>query len=156
MDSEPKYERLDDGSRPPKKLPKSSVKRIEDLLKQGSPVKEAAKLTAVEPKAVVEIRNQLQDSGQLDVLMFKKKTANRLASFVDKSLQRLDEEVENIPIGQLMLSAAIALDKLDKIVDPTPSVQIKAELRISADDINKLLDPNAGVIDVTPKDGSEK
>ncbi|CAB5238237.1 hypothetical protein UFOVP144_29 [uncultured Caudovirales phage] len=156
MDTDPKYKRNDDGVRPAKKLPKSSIKRIEDLLKQGSPVKEAAKLTAVEPKAVVEIKNQLQDSGQLDVLAFKRKTANRLASFVDKSIQRLDEEVENIPIGQLMLSTAIALDKLDKLVDPTPTVNIKAELRISADDINRLLDPSAGAIDITPPDSTVK
>jgi hypothetical protein len=156
MDTDPKFERLDDGTRPAKKLPKSSVKRIEELLKQGNPVRDTAKLAAVEPKAVTEIKNQLQDSGQLDVLAFKRKTATRLASFIDKSIQRLDEEVENIPVGQLMLSTAIAIDKFDKLVDPTPTVNIKAELRISADDINRLLDPSMGAIDITPLDGSAK
>lgn len=148
MDTDPKFERLD-GTDPQagKKLPKHTVKRIEQLLKQGTPSSDTAKMVAVEPKVVSEIRNNLQDTGQLDVLAFKRKTAHRLASFIDKSTQRLEAEVDGIPLGQLMLSTAIAIDKLDKLVDPTPSVNIKAELRISADDINKLLDTKGMVID---------
>jgi hypothetical protein len=153
MDTDPKFERLD-GTNPEagKKLPKHTVKRIEQLLKQGTAPADTAKMTAVEPRIVGEIRNNLQDTGQLDVLAFKRKTAHRLASFVDKATERLENEVDGIPLGQLMLSAAIAIDKLDKLVDPTPTVNIKAELRISADDINKLLDTKSLIIDAEPVD----
>ncbi len=148
MDTDPKFQRLD-GTDPEagKKLPKHTVKRIEQLLKQGTAPSDTAKMTAVEPRIVGEIRNNLQDTGQLDILAFKRKTAHRLASFVDKATERLEAEVNGIPLGQLMLSAAIAIDKLDKLVDPTPTVNIKAELRISADDINKLLDTRSLIID---------
>ena len=105
---------------------------------------------AADPDTVREMRNNLADSGQLDMLAFKRRTAARLASFIDKSLQRLDAEVDDIPIGQLMLPTAIAIDKMDKLVDPTPTVQVKAELRISADDINKLLGFGGPIIDVIP------
>lgn len=153
MDTDPKFERLD-GTNPEagKKLPKHTVKRIEQLLKQGTAPSDTAKMTAVEPKVVTEIRNNLQDTGQLDVLAFKRKTAHRLASFVGKATERLEQEVDGIPLGQLMLSTAIAIDKLEKLVDPTPSVNIKAELRISADDINKLLDTKGLIIDAEPVD----
>ena len=62
-------------------------------------------------------------------------------------MDRLDSEVENIPISQLMLPTAIAIDKLNNLTEATAVVTIKAELRISADDINKMLSPN--IIDVT-------
>lgn len=151
MDSEPKYERMDTTSPGAgAKLPKATKKRIESLLKQGTPPTETAKLVAADPDTVREMRNNLADSGQLDMLAFKRRTAARLASFIDKSLQRLDNEVDDIPIGQLMLPTAIAIDKMEKLVDPTPTVQVKAELRISADDINKLLGFGGPIIDVTP------
>jgi hypothetical protein len=132
------------------KLPKATKKRIESLLKQGTPPAETAKLVAADPDTVREMRNNLADAGQLDMLAFKRRTAARLASFIDKSLQRLDNEVDDIPIGQLMLPTAIAIDKMEKLVDPAPTVQVKAELRISADDINKLLGFGSPVVDVTP------
>lgn len=151
MDSEPKYERMDNTSPGAgAKLPKATKKRIESLLKQGTPPAETAKLVAADPDTVREMRNNLADAGQLDMLAFKRRTAARLASFIDKSLQRLDNEVDDIPIGQLMLPTAIAIDKMEKLVDPAPTVQVKAELRISADDINKLLGFGSPVVDVTP------
>lgn len=151
MDSEPKYERLD--STPANagaKLPPATKKRIETLLKQGTPPAETAKLVATDPNMVREIKNNLADAGQLDLLAFKRRTAARLASFIDKSLARLDNEVDDIPVSQLMLPTAIAIDKMEKLVDPTPTVQVKAELRISADDINKLLGFGGPIIDVNP------
>jgi hypothetical protein len=152
MDSEPKYERLNSTSPGAgNKLPKPARKKIESLLKQGVPPAETAKLVAADPGVVREMRNNMADNGQLDMLAFKRRTAARLASFIDKSLQRLDNEVDDIPIGQLMLPTAIAIDKIEKLVDPTPTVQVKAELKISADDINKLLGFGGPVIDVDPQ-----
>lgn len=157
MDTDPQYERLDNTPKEAgNKLPPATKKRIETLLKQGVAPVEASKLVAVNPDMVRDIRNNLQDSGQLDILSFKRRTAARLASFIDKGLTRLDAEVDNIPIGQLMLSAAIAIDKLDKVTDATPTVNVKAELKISADDINRLLDIRNGVIDVNSLPQAEK
>jgi hypothetical protein len=150
MDTDPQYERLDDTPKEAgRSLPPATKKRIESLLKQGTAPAETARLVAVDRETVSGIRNNLADSGQLDMLAFKRRTAARLASFIDKGLNRLDEEVDNIPIGQLMLSAAIAIDKLDKVTDAAPTVNIKAELKISADDINKLLGYGP-IIDIQP------
>jgi len=150
MDTNPKFERLGGNENAGKKLTKPTKKRIESLLKQGTSPAETSRLVAVDRDTVSEIRNNLADTGQLDILAFKRRTAQRLASFIDKGIARLDDEVDSIPIGQLPLATAIAIDKIEKLVDPTPSVNIKAELKISADDINKLLDINSLVIDVTP------
>jgi hypothetical protein len=151
MDTDPQYERLDDTPKEAgRTLPPATKKRIETLLKQGVAPAETAKLVAVEGDVVRGIRNNLQDSGQLDLLAFKRRTAARLASFIDKGLNRLDSEVDTIPIGQLMLSAAIAIDKLEKVTDAAPTVNVKAELKISADDINKLLGYGP-IIDVPPE-----
>lgn len=148
MDLEPKHERLagkvgDAGS----KLPKPAKKKAEKLLQNGVPPSEVAALTGVDRHVVADIRKNLEDEGKLDILAFKRRTAARLASFIGKAVERLDSEVENIPIGQLMLPTAIAIDKLNGLSEATPTVNIKAELRISADDINRMLSPT--VIDVS-------
>jgi hypothetical protein len=148
MDLEPKHERLagkagDAGS----KAPKPAKKKAEKLLQNGVPPSEVAALTGVDRHVVADIRKNLEDEGKLDILAFKRRTAARLASFIGKAVERLDSEVENIPIGQLMLPTAIAIDKLNGLTEATPTVNIKAELRISADDINKMLSPT--IIDVT-------
>jgi hypothetical protein len=150
MDTDPKFKRLNKNAGAGKNLPKPTKKRIEALLKQGMPPAETSKLVAVDHGTVKDIQNNLADSGQLDVLAFKRRTAMRLASFIDKGLARLDDEVSDINLGQLPLATAIALDKLTGLVDQSPVVQIKAELKISADDINRLLDINNLTIDVTP------
>lgn len=148
MDLEPKNERLagkvgDAGM----KSPKPAKKKAEKLLQNGVPPAEVAALTGIDKGVVADIRKNLEDEGKLDVLAFKRRTAARLASFIGKAVDRLDSEVENIPISQLMLPTAIAIDKLNNLTEATPVVTIKAELRISADDINKMLSPN--IIDVT-------
>jgi hypothetical protein len=152
MDTDPKFERINSKPNAGNSLPKPTKKRIETLLKQGMPAAETSKLVAVDPGTVKDIQNNLADSGQLDVLAFKRRTAMRLASFIDKGLARLDDEVQDMPIGQLPLATAIALDKLVGLVDQTPVVNVKAELRISAEDINKLLDINRMTIDITPSE----
>lgn len=147
MDLEPKNERLagkagDAGS----KQPKPAKKKAEKLLQNGVPPAEVAALTGIDKSVVADIRKNLEDEGKLDILAFKRRTAARLASFIGKAVDRLDSEVENIPISQLMLPTAIAIDKLNNLTEASAVVTIKAELRISADDINKMLNPD--IIDV--------
>jgi hypothetical protein len=148
MDLEPKHERLAGKAGDAGKMaPKPAKKKAEKLLQNGVPPSEVAALTGVDRHVVSDIRKNLEDEGKLDILAFKRRTAARLASFIGKAVERLDSEVENIPIGQLMLPTAIAIDKLNGLTEATPTVNIKAELRISADDINKMLSPT--IIDVT-------
>ena len=148
MDLEPKHERLAGKAGDAGKMaPKPAKKKAEKLLQNGVPPAEVAALTGMDRHVVSDIRKNLQDEGKLDILEFKRRTAARLASFIGKAVERLDSEVENIPIAQLMLPTAIAIDKLNGLSEATPTVNIKAELRISADDINKMLSPT--IIDVT-------
>lgn len=152
MDTDPVYERLNKNVEKPGSGMKRGMKnKIAALLKDGTSSADVQRLTGTAPATVKEIRQELQDTGQLDALAFKRRTAMRLAGFIDKATERLNNEVDNIPIGQLMLSTAIGIDKLEKLVDPTPTVQVKAELKISADELNKMLSMNADIIDVTPK-----
>ena len=147
MDLTPKQERLV-GKSPGAgdKLPKPAKKKAQKLLQEGVKPSEVAALTGMDKHTVSDIRKNLEDEGKLDVLAFKRRTAARLAAFIGKAVDRLDSEVDNIPISQLMLPTAIAIDKFNTLSEINPTVTVKAELRISADDINKML--NANVIDV--------
>lgn len=147
MDLTPKQERLV-GKSPGAgdKLPKPAKKKAEKLLQQGIKPSEVAALTGMDKHTVSDIRKNLEDDGKLDILAFKRKTAARLASFIGKAVDRLDSEVDSIPISQLMLPTAIAIDKFNGLSEVAQTVVVKAELRISADDINKML--NTNVVDV--------
>lgn len=147
MDLTPKQERLV-GKSPGAggKLPKPAKKKAEKLLQEGIKPSEVAALTGMDKHTVSDIRKNMEDDGKLDILAFKRKTAARLASFIGKAVERLDSEVDSIPISQLMLPTAIAIDKFNGLSEVAQTVVVKAELRISADDINKMLSGN--VIDV--------
>jgi len=152
MDTDPVYERLNKTTEKPGSGMKRGMKnKIAALLKDGNNSTDVQRLTGVSAPTVKEIKQELLDSGQLDALAFKRRTAMRLAGFIDKATERLNNEVDNIPIGQLMLSTAIGIDKLEKLIDPTPTVQVKAELKISAEELNKMLSMSSDIIDVTPK-----
>lgn len=151
MDLTPKQERLV-GKSPGAgdKLPKPAKKKAEKLLQEGVKPSEVAALTGMDKHTVSDIRKNLEDEGKLDVLAFKRKTAARLASFIGKAVDRLDSEVDSIPISQLMLPTAIAIDKFNGLSEIAPAVTVKAELRISADDINKMLSANIVDVDSLP------
>lgn len=148
MDLEPKQERLvPRAKRPGKNTQKTCVNKVKNLLGEGMNNAEVARLTGADKEMVRDMRAKLEDEGKLDVLAFKRRTAARLASFIEKAVARLDSEVDNISPGQLMLPTAIAIDKFVALSEAAPAVQLKAELRISADDINKLLGFGTKVID---------
>jgi len=155
MDFTPSPDRLDKGLKNPgSRLDPAVRKDVKKLLKESTPISEIIEQTGVDKGTVAEIRKDMTDAGKLDYADFKQRTARRLASFIGKGIERLDNEVDTMPIGQLPLATAIAIDKLEKLVDATPTVQVKAELRISADDINKMLF-GGPVIDVTPPKSPE-
>lgn len=156
MDFSPSPDRLDKNIKEPgSRLDPAVRKQVKKLLKESTPISQIIDETGVASKTVAEIRKDLSDQGKLDYADFKRRTAQRLASFIGKGIERLDNEVDSMPIGQLPLATAIAIDKLEKLVDATPTVQVKAELRISADDINRMLFGGT-VIDVTPENLPEE
>ena len=129
-------------------LPKPAVRIAERLLKDGKTVEETSKIVAVRKQTIVNIRKQMEVDGKLELGSWKREVAGDIAEFVRKGAARLVNNVENIPIGQLPMALAIAIDKVRDLAD-APTVTVEHRLKISQDELNKAFSLDSDVIEVT-------
>ncbi len=142
------YKPNDNLSRKPgSSLPKGKKEVIENMLMQGKTVDEASKLAACRKQTVVEIRKDLETQGKMEIGSWKKELGELLGNFALKGAKRLNDEIDTMPIGQMMMAVAIAVDKVRDLSD-TPTVKVEARLRISQDDLNKAFLPSAKPIEI--------
>ena len=142
------YKPNDNLSRKPgSSLAKGKKEVIENMLQQGKTVEEASKLAACRKQTVVEIRKDLEVQGKMEMGSWKKELGELLGNFALKGAKRLNEEIDSMPIGQVMMAVAIAVDKVRDLSD-TPTVKIEARLKISQDDLNRAFMPAAKPIEI--------
>jgi hypothetical protein len=150
MDYSPKDEQT---KKPGSSLPKGKVEVIENMLKAGKTIEETSKLAACRKQTVVDIRKQMEIDGKMEMGSWKKQMSELLGGFALKGAKRLSDEVDSMPIGQVMMAVAIAVDKVRDLSD-APTVKVEARLKITQDDLNKAFLPSAGpieIIDVPPQ-----
>lgn len=119
-----------------KSLPAIKKDIIENLIIDGKTCQEAAKLCKVRKETVVAIRQNMEQEGKLELGSWKKEVSTLLANFVQKGALRLNEEIDNMPIGQIPMSIAIAIDKVRDLQD-VPTVTVSTRLTITQDELNK-------------------
>ena len=133
MDYQANNESLND---PTKNIPKPVRKIAEKLLMEGTSCEETAKLVSIRKSTIVSVRQQMESDGKLELGAWKREVAGLLGDFVLKGATRLSEQAENIPIGQLPMAIAIAIDKVRDLAD-APTVRIEARLKITQDELNR-------------------
>ena len=139
--------RTDIGSRHTgNQLPKEKRDDIERRLKEGEGIRHISREVGSSEHTVTAIKNSMETGPNLQ--SWKKNVANNLMEFVAKGAQRLNNEVDNIPIGSLPLAIAIAQDKALTLNDQ-PTHVTEHRLAISHDDIGRLI--KGEVIDVPNK-----
>jgi hypothetical protein len=77
----------------------------------------------------------MESDGKLELGSWKREVAGLLGDFVQKGAVRLSENVDSIPIGQLPMAIAIAIDKVRDLAD-APTVRIETRLKITQDELN--------------------
>lgn len=132
MDYQANKEHLND---PVKNVPSPVKKIAEKLIIEGKSCEETAKLVSLRKSTVVSIRQQMESDGKLELGSWKREVAGLLGEFVQKGATRLLDNVENIPVGQLPMALAIAIDKVRDLAD-APTVRIETRLRITQDELN--------------------
>lgn len=137
--------------KPGRSLPKGKKEVIENMLKNGKTVDETAKMTVVRKQTVVEIRKSMESEGKLELGSWKKELTELLGGFALKGAKRLNEEIDTMPIGQVMMAVAIAVDKVRDLSD-APTVKVEARLKISQDDLNKAFSPSSQPIEILEAD----
>jgi hypothetical protein len=149
------YKPNDDLSKKPgSSLPKGKKEVIENMLKNGRTVEETAKLTIVRKQTVVDIRKSMEQEGKLELGSWKKEMTELLGNFALKGAKRLNDEIDNLPLGQVMMAVAIAVDKVRDMSD-APVVKVEARLKISQDDLNKAFTPDSEPIDIIEADAKK-
>ena len=133
MEYQANNENLND---PLKKLPAVKKEIIENLVLDGKTCQETAKLCKVRKETVIAVRQKMEEEGKMELGSWKKEVSSLLANFVKRGAERLNEEVNNIPVGQLPMSLAIAIDKVRDLQD-TPTVTVSTRLTITQDELNK-------------------
>ena len=135
-------------------IPTEKKAKIQQLLTEGMSANQIAQELQTSRNTVHAIRDKMEDAGKFELGTWKKQTVASLAKFVSKGSSRLEQEVDNIPAGQLPLALAIAIDKIIALQD-APAVVVEHRLRISTDDINVLLKvpkkDEREVFDIDPK-----
>ena len=126
--------------------------KVEDLLKQGASVNSIAKEVKVSKHTVIGLRNSMQDSGQFNHNSWKKHTSEVFSQIVTRGSERLLNEIDDLPVGQLPVALVIITDKILTLQD-APSVVVEHRLRVSHEDINSMI--KGEIIDVKPIEQKE-
>lgn len=119
-----------------------------DMLKDGAGTQHIAEEVGVSKPSVISIKKDVEDNKGFELGTWKKNTSALLSQIVSRGSERLLEEIQNIPAGQLPLAIAIMTDKVLSLQE-APTVVVEHRLRVSHEDINKML--KSDVIDVTPQ-----
>ena len=130
------YQANNESLNDPTKNVSTPVRKIaEKLILEGNSCEDTAKVVSLRKATVVAIRQHMEQDGKLELGSWKREVASLLGDFVHKGAVRLSENVESIPIGQLPMAIAIAIDKVRDLAD-APTVRIEARLKITQDELN--------------------
>lgn len=141
------YQSNSDNLNKPKQVAKPARKIVENMLLQGKTCDETAKLAGMRKQTVVDIRKGLEEQGKMELGSWKREVTNLLGEFAIKGAKRLVDEADQMPIGQMMMAVAIAVDKVRDLQE-APVVKVEARLKITQDDLNKAFLPSAKPIEI--------
>ena len=152
MEYESNQERVktDNKSTTLEKLDPEKKKQIVWMTEQGHTQKDIEAEVEVSSHTVVAVRNDMGDK-DIDLGTYKRKTSELFKSIILKGANRLDAEIDKLPITQMPLALAILIDKVQTLNDQ-PVVVTEHRLRVRHEDINKLM--SGEIIDL-PSEKSE-
>jgi len=140
MEFESKYERIKNDSKSVsmEKLDPEKKEKIVWMTEQGHTQKEIEEEVKVSSHTVVAVRQDMGDC-HIDIGNYKKQTAELFKGIVMKGAHRLNNEINDIPIGMMPVSLAILIDKIAVLQDQ-PTVIVESRLRISHEHLNRLIE----------------
>lgn len=118
-------------------------------LRAGMGVTPASKKHHASTHVVTALRRQDDEERSVDVPAWKRHTAASLARFVAQGSERLVQEVANIPLGQLPVAVAIAIDKINALHDQ-PQTVVEHRLRVSQEQISAMILDGCVTVDPLP------
>lgn len=127
------------------RLPEPLREKIKQMITDGHTQREIQEETGVSAHTVVGIRKSMP---ALDEKAWKKNVVSTLRNVVGKGANRLNEEIDSIPITAMPISLGILIDKINLLNDQ-PTAVVEHRMRITHDEINNII-LDANVIDEKP------
>jgi hypothetical protein len=120
-----------------KRVTKERRAQVEELLRSGTPILEAAKLAKMSPNNVMAIKRDMPEvTGLQDE--FKATTVRNLKAFVQRASQKLVDELDQLHVSQIPIAMGISIDKINALQDQ-PQAVVEHRFSISHDALDKLL-----------------
>jgi len=120
-----------------KRVSKERRAQVEELLRSGTPILEAAKLAKMSPNNVMAIKREMPETTGLQD-EFKATTVRNLKAFVQRASQKLVDELDNLHVSQIPIAMGISIDKINALQDQ-PQAVVEHRFSISHDALDKLL-----------------
>lgn len=111
--------------------------QVEEMLRQGTPVLEVAKLAKMSPNNVTAIKKAMPESTGLQD-EFKATTVRNLKAFVQRASQKLVDELDSLHVSQVPIAMGIAIDKIQTLQDQ-PQAVVEHRFSITHETLDKLL-----------------
>jgi hypothetical protein len=119
------------------RIQKDKKEKIIELFKDGKTNAQVAEITGVSKPTVIAIKKNEIANG-FSINEWKKQVSTTLAQIVVKGSNRLVDDIDKIPAGQLPLALAILTDKILQLQD-APTTVVEHRLRVTHEDINKMI-----------------
>lgn len=129
------------------KVPEDVKQSVLAALRSGTGMVAVAQEHGLSTHTVSAIRDKAEDADpSFNLTAWKKSTAATLSRFVSKGATKLEEQVEQIPLANLPIAIAIAIDKIQALHDQ-PQTVVEHRLRVDHQSVNSLFDANNIVIE---------
>ena len=129
------------------KVPEDVKQSVLAALRSGTGMVAVAQEHGLSTHTVSAIRDKAEDADpSFNLTAWKKSTAATLSRFVSKGATKLEEQVEQIPLANLPIAIAIAIDKIQALHDQ-PQTVVEHRLRVDHQSVNNLFDANNIVIE---------
>lgn len=129
------------------KVPEEVKQSVLAALRSGTGMVAVAQEHGLSTHTVSAIRDKAEDGDpSFNLTAWKKSTAATLSRFVSKGATKLEEQVEQIPLANLPIAIAIAIDKIQALHDQ-PQTVVEHRLRVDHQSVNSLFDANNIVIE---------
>jgi len=122
------------------KIPEDLKRKVEDALSESTRgVKDVADEFGLSDHAVHKIRTLAEDKNPaFNIKRWKRHTAATLAHFTTRGADRLVAEVDKIPLANLCVSVAIAIDKIAALADQ-PTTVVEHRLRVDHGGVESMM-----------------
>ena len=139
-DDENDYQRLktDSTKSSGEAVPQEVKEKVLAALKAGNGMVAVAQEYGLSTHTVSAIRDRAEDADpSFNLAAWKRSTAATLSRFVSKGATKLEEQVEQIPLANLPIAIAIAIDKIQALHDQ-PQTVVEHRLRVDHQSVNSL------------------